>query len=139
MKQSFRYKAHIQAIPSIRKDLDELKVKWKLPPSEMRQILVIIEELFSHIIRLASPGGDEHMVGIDMSFDGTWIEIGMKDDGHAFNPLDYDPEHVPDPLHHDEGGMGLALVKAFADHLEYSRVDPYNVVEIKKQIKSNSE
>jgi serine/threonine-protein kinase RsbW len=139
MKQSFQYKAHIQSIPSIRKDLDELKEAWKLPPSEMRQILLIIEELFSYIIRMACQGEEEHQVIIHIAFAESWIEIQMKDDGRAFNPLNYDPEHSSDPLRHDEGGMGLALVKAFADHLVYARVDPYNVVEIKKQVKSNSQ
>jgi len=64
MDRAFQYPSHIQEIPHIRKDLEFLEQEWSINKSEVRQILVIIEEIFSNIIRYGYEDKLEHSVDL---------------------------------------------------------------------------
>lgn len=136
MEKTFQYTSEIQAIPLIRKDLEELAREWDLPGSELRQIILIVEELFSNTIRYAFHDESEHRIEIRISMNGGMVSIELIDDGVPFNPMDYNPALHPDPAAQDDGGMGLTLVKTFADAIEYRREDPGNHLVIRKIIRN---
>ena len=87
MHRSFQYPSNIQEIPKIREDLEFLKAEWKIAKTETRQILVIIEEIFSNIVRFAFTDKKEHVVHIRLTLADDSIEIAVIDDGIPFNPL----------------------------------------------------
>ena len=89
MELTFQYRSEIHEIPNIRKDLGRLETEWKIPKSKMRQILVIVEELFSNIVRFGFEDNLEHEIGISMNRNENILEIEIIDDGIAFNPLEY--------------------------------------------------
>ena len=66
MQRSFQYPSNIQEIPRIREDLEFLKTEWDIAGTEARQILVIIEEIFSNIVRYAFADEKEHQVEIQL-------------------------------------------------------------------------
>jgi anti-sigma regulatory factor (Ser/Thr protein kinase) len=66
------------------------------------------------------------------------ISIDITDDGIPFNPMEYIPNLQVDPVSIDEGGMGLALIRAFSDFVEYRRENNKNRLVIKKLIRSKS-
>jgi len=136
MDLTFQYKAQIQEIPRIRKDLEFLNKEWKLPRSEISQILVIIEELFSNITRYAFEDKEEHLIDVRLTNCENQIEIEMIDDGIPFNPLDYQLQTPADPTSAETGGMGLTLIKAFSSSLTYERSSGKNHLKIIKRIKS---
>jgi serine/threonine-protein kinase RsbW len=136
MEKTFQYTSEIQSIPLIRKDLEELARDWDLPGSELRQIILIVEELFSNTIRFAFNDESEHRIEMRISMNGGMVSIEMIDDGIPFNPMDYNPSLHSDPAAQDDGGMGLTLVKTFADSIEYRREDPRNHLVIQKIIRS---
>lgn len=136
MDRSFQYHSHIQEIPRIRKDLEFLKNEWTISESEIRQILVIIEELFSNIIRYAFEDKQEHIVDIRLVFSGSEIEIEIADDGIPFNPLGYEIGAITDPASSDAGGMGLTLVRAFSSKVSYQRNSGRNHLKITKILKA---
>ncbi len=138
MKKAFRYQSEIQAIPSIRNDLETLAGDWGLPDSELRQIILIIEELFSNTIRFAYEDELEHQLEIRISMNNGTVTIEMIDDGMPFNPMDYNPAFRTDPASRDDGGMGLTLIKAFTDSFEYNRKDQRNHLVIRKIIRNKS-
>ena len=113
MDRTFQYPSHIQEIPQIRKDLEFLEQEWAIPESEIKQILLIIEEIFSNIVRYAFEDKQEHAIDIRLGYTDNQIEIEIIDDGIAFNPLDYHLEPQSDPATSDAGGMGLTLIRAF--------------------------
>jgi anti-sigma regulatory factor (Ser/Thr protein kinase) len=133
MDHSYQYQSHIQEIPRIRKDLEFLKQEWEFPDSEMRQLQLIIEELFSNIIRYAFRDKNEHLVEIGLTREDDKIIIHICDDGVPFNPLEYDTELPDDPATSDIGGMGLSLIKAFSSHLSYNRMSGKNHLYITKK------
>ena len=135
MDREFQYRAHIQEIPSIRKDLEFLEEEWAIPKSEVRQILVIIEEIFSNIVRYAFEDKEEHAINISLGIGDSQIEIEIIDDGIAFNPLDYQMGPLSDPATSDAGGMGLTLIRAFSSNISYLRNSGKNHLKITKRVK----
>ena len=138
MKKTFQYKSEVQSIASIRKDLGILSETWKIPSSESRQIILIVEELFSNIIRFAFEDKGDHLIELTLSKSEGIISILLSDDGIQFNPLEYNPGQEEDPAFIDDGGMGLTLIKAFADSIEYKREKQKNQLHIIKSIRSQS-
>ena len=136
MHRSFQYPSNIQEIPRIREDLEFLKTEWKIAKTETRQILVIIEELFSNIVRFAFPDKEEHLVDIQLTLNEDFIEIIILDDGIAFNPLEYQTDEDHDPTNSETGGMGLTLIKTFSNSMDYRRISGKNHLKIQKKIKS---
>lgn len=136
MESTFNYRSNVQDIPQIRKDLSKLASSWKIPDSEIRQIEVIIEEIFSNIVRFAYRDSTEHLIVIKMSMSDGKIAILIIDDGVAFNPTEYNATPNPDPAASESGGMGLVLVKTFSDSLTYFRKDQKNHLEIIKTVRS---
>ncbi|MCP4313275.1 MAG: ATP-binding protein [Bacteroidetes bacterium] len=139
MKRTFLYPSQIQSISQIRSDLESLAQSWDIPPSELRQITMMVEELFSNIIRFAYEDNIGNPIDIMLSNNGTKIIILISDDGIPFNPLEYDPDQTADPVSMEDRGMGLSLIKAFADSIDYRREDGKNRLLIEKAIRSKPE
>jgi anti-sigma regulatory factor (Ser/Thr protein kinase) len=134
MDRAFQYPSHIQKIPQIRKDLEFLKQEWAIPETEIKQILVIIEEIFSNIVRYAFEDRKEHAIDIRLGYTDNQIEIEIIDDGIAFNPLDYHLGPQSDPATSDAGGMGLTLIRAFSSKISYQRISGKNHLKITKKV-----
>ncbi|RLD91500.1 MAG: hypothetical protein DRJ29_14000 [Bacteroidetes bacterium] len=134
MDRAFQYPSHIQEIPHIRKDLEFLEQEWAIPKTEIKQILVIIEEIFSNIVRYAFEDRQEHAIDIRLGCDDNQIEIEIIDDGIAFNPLDYHLGPQSDPATSDAGGMGLTLIRAFSSKMIYQRNSDKNHLKITKKV-----
>ena len=109
---------------------------WGIPEKEIRQILVIIEELFSNIVRYAFEDSLKHHVDIRIQKTRDHLEIEMIDDGIEFNPLEYQKAPSSDPVRFSAGGMGLTLIKAFASSISYRRIAGKNHIFITKKVKS---
>lgn len=139
MEQTFKYRSDIQEIPSIRKDLHELQAAWSIPESEMRQISVMIEEIFSNILRFAYTDSLEHLVRISLKKSNGEILIQITDDGIPFNPLEHHPGPVSDPAVSEDSGMGLTLIKTFSSSISYQRLNNNNQLLITKKIKSQND
>ncbi|MDF1574324.1 MAG: ATP-binding protein [Bacteroidales bacterium] len=135
MERTFTYCSHIQEISRIRKDLVFLDKEWTVPKSEIRQIQLIIEELFSNIIRFAFDDSKEHQIFIRLGLRESHIEIELIDDGIPFNPLEYEKEPHTDPVTSDPGGMGITLIRAFTSNMEYWRRAEKNHLLITKSLK----
>lgn len=136
MDRRFQYPSNIQEVPRIRKDLEFLEFEWAIPKSEIRQILVIIEELFSNTVRYGFKDKQEHLIDLWLDYSDSQIEIEIIDDGIAFNPLDYQLGPLADPACSDAGGMGLTLIRAFSSHISYERYSGKNHLKISKKVKS---
>jgi anti-sigma regulatory factor (Ser/Thr protein kinase) len=136
MNKVFKYRADIQEIPHIRRDLEQLETEWNIPDSEMRQIGVIVEEIFSNIVRFAYRDDLEHVIEIGLILGEDQVMIWIADDGIPFNPLEYNPGPAMDPAAAHTGGMGLTLVSTFSDSIVYRREEGKNCLEITKMIKT---
>jgi len=135
MDRVFQYAANIQEIPRIRKDLGFLSKEWAVTDGDIRQIQLILEELFSNIVRHAFQDDIEHVIDIILEHKDGHIAIEIIDDGIPFNPLDYKSGTGKDPARVEESGMGLSLVKAFSSGASYVHDSGRNHLTITKKLK----
>jgi anti-sigma regulatory factor (Ser/Thr protein kinase) len=136
MGYTFQYRSDIQEISQLREDLGFMKEEWHIPESEIRQILVILEELFSNVVRYAFHDSLVHHIVIRIDYTDSRVEIEMIDDGMAFNPVEYQATPSSDPVISVSGGMGLSLIKAFSSSMSYERTTGKNHIFISKKIKN---
>lgn len=139
MKKKYQYPTVIQSIASIRSDLKDFADISEIPKSELRQITLVVEELFSKIVRFAFEGKDQQLLEISLSKADREITLEIMVEGDRFNPLETDPEQLMDPASIDDGGMGLSLIRAFCDSINYSREEQKNILLIKKTIRGQTE
>ena len=139
MKEKFQYPSLVQSISSIRSDFKNLAETWRIPGPELKQITMIVEELFSKIAQVKSEGDRNQLLEISLSKTETDIIIEMIDVGPPYNPLESNPDQDFDPVLSDEGGMGLSLIEAFSDSLQYNREEGRNILYIQKIIRSQTE
>ena len=95
------------------------------------RLAVVVEELVSNAIRHGAADG---AIMIDLSLtegDGE-IALALVDDGVAFDPTA--DRNFSGPDAESGGGVGLALVKAWANAFAYRRADGRNVIELRLRL-----
>ena len=92
------------------------------------RLAVVIEELVSNALR---HGATERWLKLDLALtaelDG--VRLTLEDDGVAFDPTADTDFAGPDRL--TGGGVGLTLVRTWADELAYARIDGRNRLELR--------
>jgi anti-sigma regulatory factor (Ser/Thr protein kinase) len=105
------------------------------------QILLIVDELVSNVIRHACSDRPAHVLNLALALEPGNGEVDVtlifEDDGVAFDPTQV-PEPPPvtnlddlDDL--DPGGLGLPLVRRMSQHLAYDRVAGRNRILLRKR------
>jgi serine/threonine-protein kinase RsbW len=90
-----------------------------------------IEEMGTNILKYSYDDQEAHTIRLHLQLAEGKAILVLEDDGHEFNPL-----QAPAPdlnLSLDErkpGGLGICLVRQFADEVQYERRDGRNVLKI---------
>lgn len=99
----------------------------------MPEIDLIVEEIFVNIVYYSK------CTYIRVNFescDESFLKIEFIDDGVEFNPLNNDPANLTDNVDEREiGGLGIHLVKNFADEIDYEYENKENHLKIIKNVK----
>ncbi|MBR4495978.1 MAG: ATP-binding protein, partial [Acholeplasmatales bacterium] len=98
------------------------------------QLELIIDELYSNVNKYAY-GGEVGLFFLRLSYNKTKHMLSMTfiDHGPEFNPLKTEAKIVEDE-NAKEGGLGILIVKNFADSITYNRIDNKNILLIKKLV-----
>jgi serine/threonine-protein kinase RsbW len=93
-----------------------------MPSAIAREVRLAIEEILANLIAHAWPDGGPHFAELSLRASNGELFCEITDDGIAFDPV---AGHLP-PKHSslDQqpiGGLGLVIVRRFADRLAYSR------------------
>lgn len=98
------------------------------------QLELIIDELFSNVNKYAY-GGEVGLFFLRLSYNKTKHMLSMTfiDHGPEFNPLKTEAKIVEDE-NAKEGGLGILIVKNFADSITYNRINNKNILLIKKLV-----
>ena len=102
------------------------------PPKLAYQVELVIEELCLNIVQ---HGGNAHRIELSLRSGADALAIDIVDDGIAFDPL---TEAAPPDLasgveDRPVGGLGVFLVRAIIDCVEYTRKDDRNHIKLKKR------
>jgi sigma-B regulation protein RsbU (phosphoserine phosphatase) len=94
---------------------------------------LIAEELLTNVARAAGSREDAHL-SLECALTPADIVLTFRDEGPSFDPTVVEsPPLDVDIADREVGGLGILLVRKLADHCRYSRVDGWNVVEIRLQ------
>ena len=99
-----------------------------LPELQMRQLELLIEEIFVNIWRYAYPGNSPGSVTVTYVIPQTGeLTVEVGDQGIEFDPLTAPaPDLTLGLEERPVGGLGIFLLKTFAGSLSYRREDGWN-------------
>jgi len=92
-----------------------------LPVEVRRRALTTLDEVLSNIVRHGVRGG-AGVIQMTLAYEAGVLEIELTDDADSFNPLLVPAPDVGAPIEDRvPGGLGIALVRALADEVQYER------------------
>lgn len=99
------------------------------------ELNLALDELFTNIISHGFRDGKDHAVQVTCArIDGV-LKITIEDDGIPFNPA-----AAPDPdlncafREREVGGLGIHLIRAYMDRIDYIRKNEKNVLVLTKTL-----
>lgn len=115
-------------------------IRQELPPqcspSLRLQVEMAAEEIFANISDYAYAGKTGKMI-LNLELQKTPLRLILKfqDEGIPYNPLEKEePDLTLDAEHRPVGGLGIYLVRSYADSLEYEYKDGKNILIFMKKI-----
>jgi anti-sigma regulatory factor (Ser/Thr protein kinase) len=116
----------------------QLKVaaeKWRLPQKTVLQLNLILDELFTNIVKYGYKDELAHIITISLDKKGSTLLVTMIDDGGFFDMTQQATPILNEPLaDKDLGGLGIFLARQYADKVIYERQDNKNIVTFTKVI-----
>jgi anti-sigma regulatory factor (Ser/Thr protein kinase) len=121
MKKGFR--RHISALEEIFADLDEFLSQKKLDDRITFVLKLVVEELFTNLIRHNVGGLDQ--VTLDISFESGKLKVVLEDfEVEPFDVASIQPADISSPLEARKvGGLGIHIVRSYVDDLVYEYLD----------------
>ncbi len=90
-----------------------------------------LEELLTNIIKYGYDDQAEHRIAVRLQAGPEALRVAIEDDGHRFDPRQAPPPKLDRPLSERRaGGLGIHLVLAMMDRVDYRRLDNRNVLEL---------
>lgn len=107
-----------------------------LPGDQTMEVDLILEELFTNMVRHARGGGEQIAIGLD--WDGSTLTLILRDfDVEGFDVTVEPSTHLDRPLtERGAGGMGLLLVHRLADSLRYDYAGRTSTITVTKRLES---
>ena len=107
--------------------IDDMVVQLGLSPHATYALQLCLEEAVVNIVSYAFEPDTPHDVHIALWRDGPTVQAEITDDGRPFDPL---AQALPEPAADLEsaqiGGLGIKLLRSFADRVVYQRADDLN-------------
>ena len=107
----------------------------RLPPEAQFAFSLGLEEVFVNVVThgIAQSGASE--VFVTLTADDASIELTLRDDTRAFNPLDLPAPDLEAALEERAlGGLGVHLVRTLMDEVSYRRVGDQNQLTLRKAL-----
>lgn len=122
-------------LAGVRELVSTLARTCDLPAKIVFDINVVLDELLSNIINYGYADDAPHEIQVTLSATDAAVEIGIEDDGKAFDPLAAPEPDLTLPLaERPIGGLGLHFVRQLMDDVKYKRENNHNYMFLKKII-----
>ena len=106
-----------------------------LPEDVVFAINVVLDELISNIVKYGYTDDAVHDIHVKLSATDSAVEIGIEDDGRAFDPCAAPEPDLSLPLEQRPvGGLGLHFVRKLMDDIKYKRENNRNYMFLNKKL-----
>ena len=136
MLEKFQISNSLAGLETLRVNLARIAIAWGISEKQLFEINFLIEEICANSIEHTGPDAID-FIGVRLSLEKANLVITITDHGPQFDPTETIDPDVNLPVGDREaGGLGLYLVKHFADTISYLRTDNTNTVTIEKKMKN---
>lgn len=135
---SITLEASLENLGTINSFIHKWAKKASLSTHSENELLLAAEELYINIVRYAYPES-LGKVTIHCRIDEDSLVLKIKDEGIPFNPLQLPEPHLVSCLKERKvGGLGVFLMRRFADNVKYEKQGKYNVLTLVKSKKRDT-
>jgi anti-sigma regulatory factor (Ser/Thr protein kinase) len=110
----------LSAVRSLAQMVEEFGDANKLPDQQIYMINLALDELITNMVSYGLRGVARPKIEVALRITDTMLVLSMEDNGQQFDPTDNTEPDLSSAV--DErpiGGLGLHLIKAFADRVKY--------------------
>ncbi len=126
----------LTALSDLAQALEAFADHCALPDKLRFELALVLEEVVVNVIRYGFPEGASYPIEINMNYEDGQINIVIVDSGQPFDPLVAPVANVDAPLEERPvGGLGIYLVRALMDEVQYQRIEGRNQLFLKKYLR----
>ena len=108
--------------------INELAKRLHVSPSDTFRLDLLLAEAVTNVIHYAYPDKASHQIEILFHYQQGVISLSVQDMGQPFDPLQNPEVEFPRTLDEaSEGGLGIHLIRSYADECKYKRENEKNI------------
>lgn len=132
MEKSFDRR--LESLGAVFAFLKEASTAFELDQALTFSVNMVVEELFTNMIKYGASGGREILIGVDKT--ASQLKIKLIDfDSEPFDLTDLDAVDTSAPLNKRRpGGLGIHLVRCFMDEVKYEYKDRTTHISLAKNL-----
>ncbi len=117
----------LSALRNLSGMVEAFGVANRLPESEIYMLNLALDELVANAVNYGFEGVAEPRIEITLWVSGTLMVLTITDNGRPFDPTELaDPDVSSSLEERPVGGLGLHLVRSFADRVTYQHTEGRN-------------
>jgi anti-sigma regulatory factor (Ser/Thr protein kinase) len=117
----------LSAVRSLAQMVEEFGDANKLPEQQIYMINLALDELITNTVSYGLRGVSRPKIEIALQVSENTLVLTMEDNGQPFDPTrDTNPDLSSAVDERPVGGLGLHLIKTFADRVDYEYSDGKN-------------
>lgn len=130
----------LSAIAGLLSGVEKALERESVPEAVGAGLALALDELLTNTVSYGFPDGGWHEILVDLAIAPNQIDLTVRDDGRAFDPL-LAPEPDMEAALEDRqvGGLGIHFVRTLADALSYERERGWNVLKLTKRYARETE
>jgi anti-sigma regulatory factor (Ser/Thr protein kinase) len=130
--------------------MDHLRLVWQTgetlldavafdedPEGTRYNVLLALQEMVTNVLRHGYHLDESKPIEVIFELGSEHLQITLRDQGPAFDPLAYDAAEldVQVGMPTESGGFGIHIAREVMDHVDYARVDGWNVLRLHKSVR----
>jgi anti-sigma regulatory factor (Ser/Thr protein kinase) len=128
---------HVSEIGRLVDRVEAFGAEAGLPPDVTFRLTLALDEAVSNVIRHGFTDGAEHRIAVTARVADGMVTATVEDDGIPFDPRDAPVPDLDAPIEQRApGGLGVHLLKATMDDVQYRRAGDRNVLTIRTGMQS---
>jgi anti-sigma regulatory factor (Ser/Thr protein kinase) len=126
-------------LPRLAEAVEAFSGERGLSAHDRFELGLVLEEIFTNIVKYAFADGAAHPVGIRLDLVGDAVVAEITDHGRAFDPRDAPaPDLDADLEHRPIGGLGIHFVRTLTQDLAYERRAGINHLSFRKRVSAKN-
>ena len=119
----------LAAIPRVAAELEAFGLGHGIPHRDLNRFNLALEEVLTNVIAYGFPDGGRHDIEVEIAWREDGLQATVSDDGVPFDPLSQVPPDLGAPIEQRKaGGLGIHLLRALTDAIDYRRDGGRNVL-----------